>query len=427
MTNNDWILKDKKYIWHPFTQEKLAPNNIPIVKGKKAWLYDAEGNKYLDFISSWWVNTLGHSNKHINKAIVQQIKQLEHCIFAGFTHPKAIELSEKICAKLGGDFTKVFFSDNGSTANEVALKMAIQFYYNNNKIKPKVIAFHNSYHGDTFGAMSTSSRNEFNAPFQKNLFEVYHLDIPKDENWNEVFKKFKAYIKNKDVAAFVFEPLLQGVAGMQIYKAKYLNEMISYCKKNQVITIADEVFTGFYRTGTFFAIDQLSVQPDIICLSKGLTAGYLPLGITVTNLDIYNAFYSNDKLKTFFHGHSYTGNPISCAVACASLNLLEDKKIQTKIRKINQWHQKFANDFLIHQPQFKNIRIIGTVLAFDFNNNEEGTYFNTAGDILYKFFINENIILRPLGNTLYFTPPYCITSNDYKTVVNAVIKLSKNT
>lgn len=427
MNNNFWINKDKKYIWHPFTQEKIAPNNIPIVKGKKAWLTDAEGNKYLDFISSWWVNTLGHSNKFINKAIAHQIKDLEHCIFAGFTHPKAIELSEKICDQLGGHFSKVFFSDNGSTANEVAIKMAIQYYFNQSKVKPKVIAFNNSYHGDTFGAMSTSSRNEFNAPFQKNLFEVYHIDIPTDENWNTVFKQFKSFVKQKDVAAFVFEPLLQGVAGMQIYKAQYLNEMIEYCKKNEVITIADEVFTGFYRTGTFFAIDQLNVQPDIICLSKGLTAGYLPLGLTVTTSKIYNAFYSTDKLKTFFHGHSYTGNPISCAVACASLEKLGDKKIQNQIRKINQWHQKFSNDFLIHQKQFKNVRIIGTVLAFDFNNNEEGTYFNTAGDILYQFFIKENIILRPLGNTLYFTPPYCITKNDYQIVVNAVIKLSKIT
>lgn len=416
---DNWIAEDQKYVWHPFTQEKSAPKNIAVESAKGAWIKKADGEEMLDFISSWWVNTHGHSHPYLNRAIQEQMEQIEHIIFAGFTHPKAVELSKRLIGHLGGHFAKVFFSDNGSTANEVALKMALQYFYNHQKVKPKVIALNGSYHGDTFGAMSTGTRNEFNQPFAPNLFDVYHVDPPTKANFKEVKAQFKSFLAKGDVAAFVFEPLLMGVAGMQCYDADCLDELIVLAKQSDVITIADEVFTGFYRTGTMFAIQQIQEQPDIICLSKGLTAGYLPLGLSICTHKIYDAFYSDDRLKTFFHGHSFTGNPLSCAVACASLDLFEREEIQKNIQLIIGWNKAFKKE-LSQRSEVGNIRQMGTILAFDLNSNEATSYFNTMRDHIYEFFLDRNILLRPLGNTVYFSPPYCINHKEYKIAEQAV-------
>lgn len=421
MDNKSIIEKDKKYVWHPFTQEKLAKDNVPMVSGKGSWLKDADGNEYLDLISSWWVNTHGHSHPEINKAIQDQVNQLEHIIFAGFTHPKGVELSERLIHKLGGHFAKVFFSDNGSTANEVALKMCFQYFYNNKQVKPKVIAFNGSYHGDTFGSMSTSTRNEFNIPFAKNLFDVYHIDVPNAENFDDVKEQFKSFINKGDVAAFVFEPLVLGVAGMQMYNSEYLDKLISICKESDVLTIADEVFTGFYRTGKMFSINHLQNQPDFICLSKGITAGYLPLGVTITTQKVYDAFYSDDRLKTFFHGHSYTGNPISCAVACKSLDIFEQQNTIANIKAIENWNHSFLAELKDHKA-VKDARVLGTILAFEIVNDDKNSYFNPIGGEVYDYFMERKLMIRPLGSTVYILPPYCFTNEEYLIGKNAIVE-----
>lgn len=414
--------KDKKYIWHPFTQEKTAANNISIVKAKNTWLYAEDGRKFLDGVSSWWVNIHGHSNEYINKKLAEQAGELEHVIFAGFTHPKAVEISERLIAKLGDGFDKVFFSDNGSTANEVALKMAFQYFYNQGKKKTKIIAFKDSYHGDTFGAMSVAARNEFSKPFEPNLFDVYHIDVPTQANFQTVKKQLVKHLSKDDVAAFIFEPLVLGTAGMLMYSPHQLEELMQLCADKGVLNIADEVFTGFYRTGKLFAHQYLEIKPDLLCVSKGLTAGYLPLGLTIVNQKIYDAFYSNDKLKAFFHGHSYTGNPLSCAVACASLDLVEKPEFEDNIKRIVQKHKDFTK-ILSTKKEVANVRQMGTIIAFDVLTSSKDSYFNNNRDKFYNFFLDKGILLRPLGNTLYLVPPYCITNSELDLVYNAIKSL----
>ena len=411
--------KDQQYIWHPFTQEKTAGPNISIVRGKDAWLFDEKGKKYLDAVSSWWVNLHGHCHPHINHAISAQLEQLEHVIFAGFTHPKAVELSERLIEKLGAPFAKVFFSDNGSTANEVALKMAIQYFYNKGEKKPKIIAFKDSYHGDTFGAMSAGGRGAFSAPFESNLFEVDFIEVPHVKNLNEVKKKLGYYISKGNVAAFIFEPLVLGTAGMQMYAPSHLDQLIEICQSRGVLTIADEVFTGFYRTGRLFAHQYLRNKPDMICLSKGLTGGYLPLGLTIATKEVYDVFYSEDKMKTLFHGHSYTGNPLSCAAACASLDLTETDHTADQVKRIVQKHTDFAKA-LKKREEVHRVRQMGTILAFDIKVSGESSYFHSLRDKMYQFFLKKGILLRPLGNTLYIVAPYCIKNAELDLLYNAI-------
>jgi adenosylmethionine-8-amino-7-oxononanoate aminotransferase len=323
--------RDHQLIWHPFTQQQTAMPNIAITHGKGALLYDENGNEYIDAVSSWWTNLFGHANSQIAAAIKKQVDTLEHVIFAGFTHQPAIELSEKLIQLLPKNQSKVFFSDNGSTCVEVALKMAIQYWHNQNIEKTTIIAFKNAYHGDTFGAMSVGARGVFNQPFESYMFDVTFLDLPTDDNFEQVLTDFQQIIQTQKAAAFIFEPLIQGSAGMLMYKAEYLDKLIETAQQNQVICIADEVMTGFGRTGKTFASDYLNHKPDIFCLSKGITGGFLPLGITTCTQKIYDAFLSEDKLKTFFHGHSYTGNPIVCAAANASLELLQTSEFNLTI------------------------------------------------------------------------------------------------
>ncbi len=414
--------EDKKYVWHPFTQEKTAGANIPIVKGKDAWIFDADGNKYIDAISSWWVNIHGHCNTYMGEKIAEQLQEIEHVIFAGFTHPKAVEISARLIEKLGDKFHKVFFSDNGSTANEVALKMAFQYFYNQGKIKSKIIAFKDSYHGDTYGAMSVGGRSEFSKPFEENLFDVYHLEIPTESNFVKVKAQLKKYLSANDSAAFVFEPLVLGTAGMKMYSPSHLDELMKMCSDKGVLNIADEVFTGFYRTGKLFAHQYLKETPDLICVSKGLTGGYLPLGLTICNQKIYDVFYSEEKTKAFFHGHSYTGNPLSCAAACASLDILEKQESIDDVKRIVQKHRDFLKVLRV-RDEVANVRQMGTILAFDIITSGKDSYFNKNRDAFYSFFLSKGVLLRPLGNTIYLVPPYCITNSELDKVYNTIKSL----
>ena len=408
---------DQQNIWHPFTQHQTASENIVIVKGKDAILIDEHGNEYIDAVSSWWTNIFGHCNEHISKRIKKQLDELEHVIFAGFTHPTAIEISEKLLAILPKNQTKIFFSDNGSTSVEVALKMAIQFCHNQNQQKNTIIAFKNAYHGDTFGAMSVGARGTFNQPFESFLFDVEFIDLPNEANIEQVQHEFQHIIQKKKVAAFIFEPLIQGSAGMLMYEAKFLDKLVDIAQQNQVICIADEVMTGFYRTGKIFATDHLTNKPDIYCISKGITGGFFPLGITSCSQKIYDAFLSNDKLKTFFHGHSYTGNPLACAAACASLELIHDA--QLTINNLVEWQSQYLSK-LKSNTKIENIRQTGTIVAFDVKTDASSNYFNNIRDFLYDNFIKRGVLLRPLGNTVYVLPPYIITKEQLQKVYDVI-------
>ncbi|MDP3466739.1 MAG: adenosylmethionine--8-amino-7-oxononanoate transaminase [Daejeonella sp.] len=406
MAQKSLVERDRDLIWHPYTQMRNAASPIPIVRGDGVYLIAEDGKKYIDAVSSWWVNIHGHSHPYIAQKVAEQLGRLEHVIFAGFTHPGAVELAERLIEILPSGQSKVFYSDNGSTAVEVALKMCFQYRSNLGDPRTKVLAFNNSYHGDTFGAMAVSSRSAFTRPFEKLLFEVEFMDVPNAGNI-EILKEYISGIAS-DLAAFIFEPLVQGAGGMQMYEARYLDELILHCRKNGILTIADEVMTGFGRTGKLFASDHLSEQADLMCFSKGLTGGTMALGLTTCTSDIYNAFLSDDKLKTLFHGHSFTANPVACSAALASLDLLLDNETMKNIERITQSHYEFLNKIKDH-PKLKNIRQTGTILAMEWESTGETSYFNNLRDNLYNFFLDQGIILRPLGNIIYVLPPYCIS------------------
>ncbi|GAB3333312.1 adenosylmethionine--8-amino-7-oxononanoate transaminase [Marivirga atlantica] len=420
---SDWIKRDEQSIWHPFTQLVNGFEHIMVEKAEGAYLYTSDGRKILDAISSWWVNLHGHSHPAIAKAVAEQALNLEHVIFAGFTHEPAITLAENLLSILPPNQSKIFYSDNGSTANEVALKMAFQYWYNKGQQKrTKVIAFEGAYHGDTFGAMSVGDRGPFSAPFSPFLFDVEFLPMPTEENKQEVVDQFQHLVAANEVAAFIFEPLILGSAGMKMYTAEILDELIQFAQAHETICIADEVFTGFGRTGKYFASDYLAHKPDIFCLSKGLTGGAMALGVTSCTEKIMDAYKSADIMKTFFHGHSFTANPIACAAANASFHLLKSSDTQEKISKINQLHLEFYELLKLHKA-VENCRVLGTILALDIKTKEVTSYVNEVRHKLYPYFLERNILLRPLGNVIYILPPYIITEKELKRVYKEVLGL----
>ena len=414
-----WKEKDRQYIWHPFTALEGAPEPIHISSAEGIYLHTNDGKKIIDAISSWWVNLHGHSHPVIGKAIAEQAHKLEHVIFAGFTHEPAIQLAENLLKILPAHFSKIFFSDNGSTAVEVAIKLAIQYWRNQEITKNRIIALEGAYHGDTFGAMSVGDRGAFTSPFHDHLFTVDFLKFPTPENEETILKDFTKLIKENQVAAFIFEPLVQAAGGMRMYSARFLDKLIAISNEHNVITIADEVFTGFGRTGKLFALDHLVNKPDLIALSKGITGGSLPLGVTVCSEQVVNVFKSKEIKKTFFHGHSFTANPISCAAANASYELLIDSDCQRRINRIELNHIQFIDK--IKALGFDvEARSLGTILAIELNTKAKTSYFNLVRDKLYSFFLQRNILLRPLGNVLYFLPPYVITQSEMNIVYNAI-------
>ena len=416
----NWQQRDAACIWHPFTPASAAPE-IAVIKAEGIWLHTEDGRKILDGTSSWWVNAHGHAHPYIAERLTQQAKTLEHIIFAGFTHPPAVELAENLLRFINGGHSRIFYSDNGSTAVEVALKMTLQFFKNQNIPKKRIIAFENAYHGDTFGAMSVGHRNAFSAAFSELLFDVDFIPTPELGKEDTSIAKLNELIKKGDVAAFIFEPLIQGAGGMRMYCAKTLNTLLEHCESHGVLTIADEVFTGFYRTGTPLAVHQLNKLPDIICLSKTLTGGTLPLGVTAVPEFIFNAFQSKHPNHTFFHGHSFTANPLSCTAALASLELLEMENCLKNIQFIEQQHQAFAEAIKEHKAVFE-VRCLGTILAIELKTPSESGYLNPIAPQLSKFFLERNIYLRPLGNVVYFTPPYIINEDELRIVYSAILE-----
>ncbi|MEZ4912913.1 MAG: adenosylmethionine--8-amino-7-oxononanoate transaminase [Chitinophagales bacterium] len=393
-------------IWHPFTSLQ-SPPPIEIVSGRGALLFDKNQKSYLDAIASWWVNLHGHAHPYIAQKVFEQLNTLEHVIFAGFTHQPALQLSQALLAILPANFEKIFFSDNGSTAVEVALKMAVQYAFNQGEQKNTFLALENAYHGDTFGAMAVGERNAFSAPFQEMLFRVVHIPVPTEENLPQIFEKINQLQKNTPLAGFIYEPLVQGAGGMNMYTPEALNSLLQFCQKNNILCIADEVMTGFGRTGKMLASDYCSTPPDLVCLSKGITGGTMALGVTACSEKIVSAFRNSDSAYTFFHGHSYTANPTACAAALASMDLLIQAETQAAIRQISTWHKEFIGEIAAH-PRVKNARTCGTIAAFELVSDEADGYFNTKRRQIEVYFLERGILLRPLGNTIYFMPPYCI-------------------
>ncbi len=411
------VERDLKVIWHPYTQMKLAQPPVPIVRGEGACLYDENGKKYIDAVSSWWVNIHGHANPYIAEKVAGQLKKLEHVIFAGFTHEGAVELAERLLAILPANQQKVFYSDNGSTAIEVAMKMCLQYWHNKGESRTKIIAFKNAYHGDTFGAMAVSGRSAFTAAFDALLFEVQFIDLPDKENIAAIKERI-SQIKT-ETACFIFEPLVQGTAGMVMYKAEYLDELMKHCRTEEVMMIADEIFTGFGRTGKLFACNYVTEVPDIMCFSKGLTGGTMALGITTCTQQIYDAFLSDDRLKTLFHGHSFTANPIACSAALASMDILMNRNTLNDIQRIVELHAGFMRRIKDH-PKVKTVRQTGTIIAMEWETGDNTSYFSSLRDTLYNYFLDAGIILRPLGNIIYILPPYCITDTELNYVYEKI-------
>lgn len=412
--------RDKKHIWHPLKQHQTHPNSLGIVKAKGCILTDEHGNEYIDAISSWYTCMFGHCNDFITNRVYQQMQQLDQIMFSDFTHPAAVELSEKLIKILPENQAKIFFNDNGSTAVESAIKMALQYYFNIGDKRTTFIAFENGFHGDTFGAMSTSGLSVYNGPFEDFLIDIHRIPVPNGENHTEILEQLAEIIANNKIAAFVYEPIVQGAAGMKIHNIEGLNKIIEYCKNNDVLTIADEVMTGFGKTGKNFASDHVATKPDIICLSKALTGGLVPMAITSCTQKIYDAFLSNDIAKGYFHCHTYSANPIGCAAAIASIDLLTSEEIQKNIQRISKSHIEFSERIKTH-TKVKSTRSIGVIFALDLNTNMER--YGTLRDLLLSSFMKEGVFLRPLGNTIYIQVPYVITPKQLKKVYDSIEKV----
>lgn len=411
-------------IWHPFTQHAINPNSIHVDRAAGSYLFARGENgaerRIIDAISSWWVISHGHCNPKIVKAVQEQAARCDQVIFAGFTHEPAEELAASLMDITDHKFEHVFFSDSGSTAVEVAMKMAIGYWEHTGQPRRKIIALEDGYHGDTFGTMSAGARSIYNKAYEPYLFDVEHIPVPSAGKEAQSFEALEQFLKaNKDdVAAFIFEPLLQGAGGMQVYSADALKTLADICQAQDVLLIADEVMTGFGRTGSLFACDQAAVVPDIMCLSKGLTGGFLPLGATVCSADIYKAFYHKDKSKMFFHSSSFTGNPMACAAALASVKIWQEEDVIGRIDAIAQSHAHAAIDFA-KDKKFTNIRQKGTILAMDLEVEDSG-YLSEIQPKLYDYFLSKGVLLRPLGNTIYILPPYCITQKDLQDIYDVI-------
>ncbi|MGS2725535.1 adenosylmethionine--8-amino-7-oxononanoate transaminase [Psychroserpens sp. BH13MA-6] len=409
--------RDQKHLWHPLTQHKLHPESIAISKAKGCILTDEDGNSYIDAIASWYTCMYGHCNPHITNQVMEQMQQLDQVVFSGFTHEPAVALSEALIKILPKNQNKLFFSDNGSTAVEIGIKMALQYHYNKGQHRHVLLAFEDGFHGDTFGAMSVSGLSVYNGPFEEYFLEVIRIPTPNGTNHQDILKQIEILAAKYQIAGFVYEPLVQGAAAMKMHNAEGLELILQSCKSNDIITVADEVMTGFGKTGTYFASEQMTTQPDIICMSKALTAGLLPMAITSCSDKIYDAFYSDDMSKGFFHGHTYSANPLACRAALAGIELLTSKDIQRHIQRIINSHNAFAQHMSSH-PKVKTTRQTGVIFALDLD--VEMQRYGHLRDKLFQFFMTHGVFLRPLGNTIYILAPYVISDKELKHVYDTI-------
>ena len=415
---SNWEHNDE-LIWHPYSSLMPVFPNLAVSGAKGSHIHLSDGRIILDGVSSWWVNLHGHSHPVLAEAIYKQAMQLEHVIFAGFTHQPATDLAVQLIDYTACNFTKIFYSDNGSTAIEVALKMALQYWMNKGEPRHKIIALEGAFHGDTFGAMSVSSRSVFNKMFDSLMWEVDFIPFPSEAEEEHCLKKFEVLLAERP-AALIVEPLLQGTAGMRVYRAEFLDRLFVKAKEAGVICIADEVLTGFGRTGKPFASHYLQEKPDIMCLSKGLTGGTMPFGVTLANHKIVTAFDVPDLDKVLYHGHSYTANPLACAVALASLKLLRDSSCISSIEALSEGQKRFAQQ-LKERFHLKRVDHIGTIVSLELWI--EPGYLSGIRNELYAFFLAHDVLLRPLGNILYILPPYCIEIKDLERIHQLIFEL----
>ena len=407
-------------VWHPFTQHALTPDMPLVASGEGAWIATADGGRLLDAISSWWVITHGHCHPRITAAIREQAGKLDQVIFAGYTHQPAEDVARTLVeiappSSSNKGLNHVFFSDSGSTAVEVGLKMALGFWRGSGKPRHRIIALERAYHGDTIGAMAAGARGLFNAAYEPLLFEVDRLPFPEGGG-----KETLAALEKlaPDAAALIVEPLLLGAGGMLTYAPEILAAMKRICEKHGTLLIADEVLTGFGRTGTLFACEQAGIAPDILCLAKGLSGGALPLAATMATEEIFAAHYSSDRARTFFHSSSFTANPIACAAAAANLQIWKDEPVRRRIAALAVLQEERLATFRSNS-RFSALRCIGTVTALDLKVSDPG-YLAGIGPELARFFQERGLLLRPLGNTIYVMPPYCVTAPELDLVYDAI-------
>lgn len=424
------VARDQKSIWHPLTQHQTAAPPVPIARGEGAYLIDYDENRYLDLISSWWVNLHGHANPEIAQAIYQQALKLEQVIFAGFTHEPAVSLAEKLLSLLPSVYTKVFYSDNGSTAIEIALKMAYQYWRNKGEEqRRRFVSFQNSYHGDTFGAMSVGRENVFSSQFDDLLFAVDKISFPatwmQDEITVEkeqmVLNEMETFLKKHahETAAVIIEPLLQGACGMNMCTPRFLKNLEMLVRQHDVLMIYDEVLTGFGRTGELFACIKAQTTPDIVCLAKGLTGGFLPLAVTTCHEKIYEAFLGDNFNYTLAHGHTFSANPLGCVAALKSLEILTRPETLQQIAMIERVHKEELMQLQV-ETNIERARVCGTVAAFDLaTHTSYGSNFSLA---LRSQFLKRGLLLRPLGNVIYFLPPYCVTEAELRHAYKIVMQ-----
>ncbi len=403
-------------LWPPFTQITSSKPPKRVLSGNGAMLIRDDGTSIIDAISSWWVTLHGHGDRYIAEAIYHQALELEQVIFADFTHPQAEQLAHRLSKATG--LERLFFSDNGSTAVEVAIKLALQWWHNQGEERQHIIAFDGAYHGDTFGAMSVGERNLFNKPFEKLLFPVSRVPWPStwwndpniDEREKQAIKELE-FLLEVPTAAVILEPLVQGAGGMAMVRPEFLEKVEKIVHQSKTLLIADEVMVGFGRTGSLFASQRAKLSPDLMCLSKGLTGGFLPMGITMASQKIFDAFLDSNPEKTFWHGHSFTANPLGCAAANASLDLLE--KNPNSYLNFESRHLTHLKQLAIH-PKVKKVRLAGTIAAFELDTNEKDGYLNTTGKAMKTYALDHNVFIRPLGNVIYLLPPLCITDKQLK-------------
>ncbi|KAM3101435.1 adenosylmethionine--8-amino-7-oxononanoate transaminase [Phormidesmis sp. 146-12] len=416
-------------IWRPFTQMKTAPPALKVVRGDGIWLELEDGRRVMDCISSWWVTIHGHAHPVLAEALYYQAKQLEQVIFANFTHEPAEQLARRLLTHLPNALTRVFFSDNGSTSVEVALKMACQYWRNQGEPRTRFLGFEGGYHGDTIGAMSIGGSCDWWQPFRALMFEMDVVPFPAtfdedsevENRENQVLEKIESYLSRDRYAGIFIEPLIQGAGGMRICRSQFLRSLQDLAHQFGVLLIYDEVMTGFGRTGELFACLKSQTAPDILCLSKGLSGGCLPLAVTLASEEIYRSFYSDDASKAFLHGHSFTGNPLACATGLASLTLLEQSP--QRFRELESQHRQYLNQYLKEHSRVEKIRVCGTIAAMEITTQEQSGYFNTIGSDLRDRFLDLGFFLRPLGNTLYLMPPYCITDHELESIYQTIHKV----
>ncbi|HTX15436.1 MAG TPA: adenosylmethionine--8-amino-7-oxononanoate transaminase [Candidatus Baltobacteraceae bacterium] len=418
-------------IWHPFTQEALDPAPMRITKAEGVYLYTDDGRRLIDGISSWWVNIHGHGHPAIAAAIAAQAARIDHVLLAGFTHDAVEELRECLRKILPPNLSHIFFSDDGSTAVEVALKMAVQYWQNVGRPEKKaIVALDHAYHGDTVGAMSVGASSSFTDPFRELLFPVHRVHsaychrcpVGKTRATCSIdcVDQLQRLLEEKhgEIAAVIVEPLLQGAGGMIVHPVEFLQRVRRLCTEHDVLLIADEVLTGFGRCGKMFACELAGVEPDLMCLSKGLTGGVLPMGATACTAEIHGAFVSEDRGRTFYHGHSYTGNAIAAAAAVASHGIFESEPVFERIEQIAKIHRERLAAIKDH-PAVGDVRSVGTMAAVELRADDPG-YASKLRPKLYRFFIDGGVLLRPLGNIVYILPPYVITSEELNGVHDRV-------